>query len=205
MAIDTVVHGALFIAPLQRDGSYELPAVPTTPLHVGVSTWNALMSSDNRYNDVPAGTAALRGYDLEAAHGGRHLVVIGRSQVAQPFDFAQVFAFAGRHPEIKTTRDLEKSHGGHASMMQFAQPAVGERIPKDAIGKARPGDVFTELTDAPDGEVTVCVIGINGDYRDATFLRKLQAHSEDLAIQCGVASPTDKAIVVEAPPQKRFD
>ena len=131
-------------------------------------------------------------------------MVIARSAVALPLDSAQIFAFPGR-PVIKSVDDFEKVPDRSAMQMRLAHSIVGESVPKDAIGKTQPGDLVAELSDVGAGDLTVCVIGFHGDLSDPKFQHQIQAHSHDLAMKCEVASGTDRAIVVEAPPQKRFD
>jgi hypothetical protein len=126
--------------------------------------------------------------------------------MATPLDAAQVLVMPGR-VQVKTIHDLfEHTHSGATGMqVQYARPLVGEAVPPEAIGKTREGDLVAHFTNVDAGELTACVIGINGDLNDPAQWRKLQAHQNDLEIKCAIASASDRSVVIEAPPQKRLD
>jgi len=193
-----------FLAPLDAGGAFSLPAVPTTPLYAGVATWGAAFAADAQFKPIPAGHTAVTRLELAPTSSERTLVVIVRSAVAQPFDAAQVLVLPGKI-DVKTIDDLEKLKNRSSIQTRFAHPIVGENIPKDAVGKTRAGDLIAEIANVSGGDVTACVIGLHGDFKDPLFQRQMQAHRKELLMKCVSVSPADRAVLVEAPPQKRFD
>jgi hypothetical protein len=202
MPIDHLQFG--YLAPLAADGSFSLPAVPTTELYTGVSRWGSELSSDVEFSKIPAGRAPVTNLELVAHTSERTLVVVVRSAVDLPFDTAQVIVLPGR-VDIKTLGELQKLPNHTSLQARFAKPIIGEAVPKDAAGKTRAGDLVAELTDVVGGDVTACVVGLHGDLKDPAVGRKIQEHRDELAVKCVVATPADRVIVVDAPPQKRFD
>ena len=203
-AVMSIARG---MAPLRADGSFVYDGAPTEPLVAIVAQWGAQMSANVAVTLVPGGNDALENLALAApANSERTLDVIARSAVATSLDGAEVFLMPGRL-QVKSLRDLFQGHREHMMHMQqrYARPLVGEAIPKDAIGKTRQGDLVAHFTNVIAGEVTACVIGINGDLSDPAQWRRLQAHEDELEIHCETAGADDRSIVVEAPPQKRFD
>ena len=192
------------MSPLAKDGSYSLGMVPTTAMSIGVATWGIGFASDTKFEKLPAGTAPISTMVLHPSTGERTLAVVARSEVATPFDIAQVFVFPGHH-ELKIVADLEKIPDRSSLQMRFGKPLVGEAIPKDARDKVRPGDLVAEFTGVRQGEVTACVIGIHGDIKEATLQRQLEVHRRELQMKCMPVGANDAAVVVEAPAQKRFD
>jgi hypothetical protein len=200
-----------FIAPLQADGSFEVLAVPKARLAVVVALWSMEQTSDVAFTPLPAGDD-VTGLELSTPAGnGRALDVIARSSVAATLDGAQVFLLPGRHSfhkasELFHSRDPKRHEEPMGNMQsRFARPMVGEGGAQATLGKLRPGDLVAHFDDARSGEVTACVVGISGDLKDPVIARKVFAHADELELRCETAGPDDKAIVVEAPPQKRFD
>ncbi len=192
------------MAPLRADGSFSLDGAPPGELKIGVATWSAAASSSVAFTAVPASPTDTLNLALKAPASARTLDVIARSAVATPLDSAQVFILTGKH-ELKIVGDLMSNHQLTGMQQKWANPIVGEAIPTAAVGKTKPGDLIAHFTHVPDGELTVCVIGINGDLQDPVFARKVNAHRDELLLQCASPGPADPAIVVEAPPQKRLD
>jgi hypothetical protein len=193
------------MAPLLPDGTFQLIA-SKGDLSVAVATWGPPFNTDVEFHAIPAG-GDVRDLDLQVPGGnGRTLDVIARSAVAMALDGAQVIIIPGRH-RFHTVGDLFKQHEDpHGRMMwRYAEPLVGESIPADARPLARRGDFFLHVDDARTGDLTVCVIGLNGDLSDTAFMDKVRARQAELEVKCEGVGPDDKVVVVEAPPQKRID
>jgi hypothetical protein len=201
-------HNAItLMSPLAPDGTFRLLAVPKDDVSVGVTTWGADFSAGLEYHPIPAG-GDVRNLVLPVPGGnGRALDVIARSAAAIPFDAAQVIIVPGKHRFQSVAEVYKELHADpHGqTMTHYAEPLVGEAIPPDARPLVRRGDLIYHADDARAGDLTVCVIGLNLDVADTAYWRKIQAHDTELLVKCELAGPDDKAIVVEAPPQKRFE
>jgi len=195
-----------YLAPLLPDGSFELLAVPTGPAAIATATWGIGLASDVAFTKLPAG-GDIPDLQLKAAQtGGRSLTVIARSSLSAPLDAAQVLLLDGRHAFTKGSqlfRHHDETNGNIQT--QFARPIGGATVPEEAAGKVKDGDLMARFDGVHDGEITACVIGINGDVNDPVMWRKVTAHGDELELRCQTAGPDDKVLVVEAPPQKRFD
>jgi hypothetical protein len=198
-----------YMAPLLPDGTFELLAAPKDKLAVGVATWGTAYSSDVEFRLLQPG-GDVNDLVLQARrHSGRSLEVIARSAVAGSLDAAQVIVMPGKW-KFKKVADMFHHHDGPGSedrqlLVRYAKPIVGESVPDAARGKTQAGDLIAHFEDVHAGEVTACVIGLAGDTADPQVWRKINAHANELDLQCETAGPDDKVLVVEAPPQKRFD
>jgi hypothetical protein len=194
------------VTPVQHDGSFELYAVPTGAMSVAVTKWGADAGNDLMFESLPP-QGEVRDLHLTAVHGGgRTLDVVTRSTMQISLEGAQVFVLPGRQ-QFKTVHDVFRNNRSelHRMQIRFAQPIAGEEMPAVARDKTRAGDLLAHFEDVPDGEITACAIGMAGDLHDAELMRKLNEHAMDLEVRCAVGGPSDKVLVVEAPPQKRFD
>jgi hypothetical protein len=208
MIVPSGPQAALYrlITPVQHDGSFELNAVPADKLSISVAKWGADAANDLVFTSLPQ-EGEVRGLQLAAVRGGgRTLEVVTRSTVQISLDGAQIFVIPGRHA-FKTVGDVFHKSRTELSHMQvrYARPIVGEAIPEVAVGKTRAGDLLAHFDGVPEGEVTACAIGMSGDFHDAELMRKINDHQSELEVKCATAGPHDQVIVVEAPPQKRFD
>jgi predicted Ser/Thr protein kinase len=192
------------LAPIQPDGTFSLDGASTGEIKIGVAIWGAESSSRVEFRTLPAARVDSPAVALVAPRSPRTLDVIARSAAATPLDSAQVLTLSGKR-QAKTYGDLMSHRRLEGVQLQFANPIVGEAIPKSAIGKTKPGDLIAHLRDVSPGEISVCVIGINGDLSDPIFARKIAAHRDELLLQCAWPATSDEVIVVEVPPQKRLD
>ncbi len=205
MIASEATRSLMMMAPLEADGTFAYDGAPTSELSVGVATWALERSGNVAFTKVPPSHEAALGLVLDAPNTDRVLEVIARSELPTALDAAQVFLMPGRH-QVKTVDELNKqSHGQAVGQMRFAKAIVGEDIPAAVRGKTRPGDLIAHFTDVPSGEVTVCVVGINGDVNDSAMWRKLTAHARELQLRCATARADETSLIVEVPPQKRFD
>jgi hypothetical protein len=191
------------VSPVARDGTFVLDGAPVSALQIGAAVQTGIAARVN-YQQLPASKASSTNLVLEVATTERTLDVIARSTVYAPLDTAQVLVFDGKVTvrDVGDLLDRVQRGGLHAS---FAKPVVGERAPKTVIGKLRPGDLVAHFANISAGDLTVCAVGLNGDLSDPKVDQKIQAHIRDLQIKCEPVGPNDRAVVVEAPPQKRFD
>jgi hypothetical protein len=199
------VPGYHLLAPLATDGTFALDGAPTSALAIGLAAWAFDRSGSFEFKKLPASPAAVLDLALTAGSSERTFDVIARSELSTPLDAAQVFVLPGR-VQVKTVEELNNhAHSGAHVNVAFAKPLVGESGSTAVRAKLKAGDLVAHFTDVEAGEVTACVIGINGDVADPAVWRTITAHSKEVQLRCATAAPGDAVIVVEAPPQKRFD
>jgi hypothetical protein len=190
------------ISPLGADGRFDVAGVPTARVQIGTATEEG-EAAKLEFTLVEAGGSKT---DLALAMtvSDRAVDVVVRSTVALPLEAAQILLFPGR-PRLKEIADIIQQIKLGGVQVQFGRQLVGEQIPKRAIQQVHGGDLVAHFTNVRDGELTICAIGLNGDLTDPAFERKIQAHLNELRFTCDPVGKTDQVVVVEAPPQKRFD
>jgi serine/threonine protein kinase len=199
------VPGFQMMAPVAADGTFNLDAAPTTMLSIGIANWDFDRSGSMAFKQLPAGPAPVLDVELESGTSSRTLDVLARSELSTPLDAAQVLIVPGRI-QPKTIDDLnaQARTGAHVNE-GFAKAVVGESAPQAVLAKFRRGDLLVHFNDVAAGEVTACVIGIIGDVSDPAVWRRIGEHPKEVQLHCETAAASDAVIVVEAPPQKRFD
>lgn len=65
--------------------------------------------------------------------------------------------------------------------------------------------LFVHVEHARPGDLTACVVNFSGDWLDLAFRQRWQAHLSQLPFKCEQIGQTDAVVVVEVPPQPRFD
>jgi hypothetical protein len=195
--------GYLVMSPIKPDGTFSMEGVTPESIKIGVAIWGMALSANVTFMQIPAGGDKLD-VVLTAPSTVRTLDVIVRSQVAMEFDAAQVFLMPGK-ADYKLAGDMMTNHHMTGMQVQFAKAIVGEAIPKSAVGKTRKGDLIAHFANVVAGDITVCALGINGDLGDPKLGQAIQTHSKELVMKCATPGAGETAIVVEAPPQKRFD
>jgi predicted Ser/Thr protein kinase len=194
---------AVFVSPVARDGSFAIDGAPTTALKVGASTWQSTGDSTNiSFIKVPAGSSAIDQLSLDTTITARTFDVVVRSAVATPLDIGDVFLLPGKHMmhSVAELKKLSINGGQHA----YAYPP-SQKVPEAAAAIVKPGDLVAHFTEVHDGELTACALGLQGNFQDPKFARLVNAHVEELALYCAPVAANDRAVVVVASPQKRFD
>jgi hypothetical protein len=192
------------IAPVARDGTFELAGVPVGAIRLG-----ATARSDNELDErvefraFPASPAPLTGVTLPLAWSTRTIDVIVRSAVAAPVDGAEVIVIAGRQT-IATIDDFSRLPFT-GMQTRFAVPVSGENAPRPVLDQLRPGDLIAHVEHASTGELTVCALSFTGDLMDPEFRRRVQAHFSQLSFKCKPVGPAAAVVVLDVPPQQRFD
>jgi hypothetical protein len=189
------------VAPIDSDGNFTLDGVPIVPIRIGVSIENHNFGGRIAFETIPAGTAPVTDIKLAVTTSDRTLDVLARSTIAIPFDVAQILILPGHH-KIANVADLTKLASGVQS--GFARPLVGEAS-GDAKDRIQTGDLVAHFTSVQPGDLTVCAIGLMGDFADPVQRQKIQAHSREFEIRCEMIDGAAKAVVVQTPPQKRFE
>jgi hypothetical protein len=190
------------IAPIRADGSFDVAGVPTARVQIGTATEEG-EAANLEFTLVEAG-GSKTDLALAVTVSDRSVDVVARSAVALPLEAAQILLFPGRL-RLNEVADLIQQIKLGGVQVQFGRLLVGEQVPKAAIQHVHTGDLVAHFTNVRDGELTACAIGLNGDLTDPAVERKLQAHLNELRFKCDPVGKSDRVVVVEAPPQKRFD
>jgi hypothetical protein len=64
---------------------------------------------------------------------------------------------------------------------QLARHIEGERAPAPVVKEARTGDMFTTMTEVPQGVATACALALPVDLADPTIIRKIDATATSCA------------------------
>ena len=199
MALGATTQRYLLFAPIRPDGTFVVDGAPTERLQIGLGRFSAFRTSNVHYQEVPASRGPVTGVVLALGTSARALDIVVRSTLSTPLPAAQVMVFSGR---VQPKNVAELVHKVQPGDMQsgFAQPATGP-----AGSASRTGDLVMHFTDVHAGELTVCAIALAGDFGDSAANAKIQAHLAELEIRCEQLSADATSVVIEAPPQKRFD
>ncbi|HEX7836252.1 MAG TPA: hypothetical protein VF469_02250, partial [Kofleriaceae bacterium] len=191
-------------APVGADGSFAMAGVTTGAFRIGPSAPRAdELDNHVEYRAFPASPLPITGITLELASPARTLDIVVRSAVATPIDGAMVMVLAGKH-EVSRVDDLDWL-SNEAMDLRLARPATGDSVPRPVRDKIRPGDLLAHIEHAGTGELTVCALNLTGDLMDPAFLQRLEAHLSQLAFKCAQLGPDVSVIVLDVPPQQRFD
>jgi hypothetical protein len=193
-----------FIVPIAADGTYATDRVTARRAQIGVMVHQGQQSARFNYQLVPASPAALHDLVLRSPESDRTLDVLARSTLSMPLDGAQVLLFPGQ-VRLKDVAELMQRMKVGDNQVVFAMQPAAEAISQDARDKLRPGDLLGHFTNVPAGDLTACAIGISGDISDPALDRKIQLHVKELALKCELVGATDDVVVLDTPPQKRFD
>jgi hypothetical protein len=104
----------------------------------------------------------------------------------------------------KTVAELFE-HNFTGMQFEFGQRVVGENASKGVMTKLRAGDLVAHFAAVPAGELTACAVALPGDLGDRQTGNWIRKHRNELELNCAPIAQTDEAIVVDTPPQKRFD
>ena len=200
--LDVHADHAVYVAPVRTDGTFTIDRAPTSQLHLGAAV-SDMIRQTVEYQVVPPSTAATTGLVLTLLKPGRSLDVIARSSVSVPLDNVQVLLFPGK-VAAKTITELF-DHAFAGIQFEFGQRVLGENASKAAMSKLRAGDLIAHFAAVRAGELTACAVALPGDLADRQTGNWIRNHRNELALNCATIAPTDEAIVVDTPPQKRFD
>ena len=88
--------------------------------------------------------------------------------------------------------------------VRWARQLEGEQAPKNVLAKFKPGDMYATVRDVPDGEASVCAIGLP-DKLDEALARQLHTHMDKVEVRCTPVAPDQDVVAVEVPPFPRLD
>lgn len=162
------------------DGSYAYERLARGPHRITASIGGGLLGAANSSGkDVEVLERRNVVVDIEVEVGDIALTVIIQGKDEAKIDAAQVFLMKGQHSPT-TAKQLTEA---------FLQNQSGGIMQSFALGTDRV--TFDKVIAA---EYSVCVIPLNGDLSDPTFLARLQEKSNFLKVHCTVynVAPTPK-------------
>jgi hypothetical protein len=75
-------------------------------------------------------------------------------------------------------------------------------LAKDRVGA---GDLVAHLDHVTPGDLTVYASSFAGDRSDPSFAQRWRDHFSSIAFKCEQIGPDASVVVLEVPPQPRFD
>ena len=189
------------IAPVAPDGSFSVEGAPRSQVRVFSVLRNPwTLSFASATVDVRA--PVVRGVAIAVARSTRVVHVLVRSTVGVPVGNAQVYVFPGARA---STRLLELAKDLRSANFRLARQIEGEHAPRPVIERARAGDLFATVNEAPEGVTTACAIGLPPDLSDRELDRKVNANLSKIEVRCEPIPPDADVVVVEVPPWPRLD
>jgi hypothetical protein len=153
------------------------------------------------FQTVPASPKSFTGVRIGLTGSNRSLDVIVRSTVATRLGGAVIALLAGRQ-RVTNVDDLLR---GPTTGSGFARPITEDHVPAAMRDKLRPGDLAAHFEHARPGDLTVCAVNFSGDWLDSAFRQRWQARLPKLPFKCEHIGPSLPSVVLEVPPQQRFD
>ena len=195
--------GFALMAPVRPDSTFTLGGVPTSKVSIAVGVDNQQFGSQLQPSTIPAGTAPVTDLALRIPASGRTLDVLARSTLSMPIDVAQVVVMSGR-VHVANVGELNAIIAKGVDV-RFARHATGETVPRPALYQLKPGDLWARFTNVATGELTVCTLGLDGDFMDKDAMRKLQAHLDEIEVHCVTVEGDTQVVVAPTAPQKRLE
>ena len=193
------------MAAIMPDGSFSADGVQQTKVSVGVTATSDSRQGHVRFVPVPAGHEPVTGLKLDATATSRMLDVLVRSTLTTPVETAEIFMFTGKQHFTNAGQLNAAAANGTALAEQFAAHVTGEHIPKALVPKYRANDLIGHFTDVPAGDVSVCAVALPNDLMDNVAMKKIQAHINELGVDCESVDGHAEMVVVATSPPKNFD
>jgi predicted Ser/Thr protein kinase len=188
------------VAPVAPDGSFAIGRAMTGALQINM-TIPDVSNAPVEFQTVPASPKPFTGIRLGLAGSTRSLDVIVRSAVATPLGGAVIALLAGRQ-RVTNFDDLLRSPTTGSG---FARPITEDGAPTSVRDRFRPGDLVAHFEHVRPGDLTVCAVNFSGDWLDSAFRQRWQAHVPQIPFKCEYIGPSTPSVVLEVPPQQRFD
>ena len=192
--------GFAVVAPVAPDGVFTIGHAGVGALRISAIVGKQFdMSLDSQM--IPASFAPVTNLTLSLTSPTRTLDVIVRSAVAAELGGAEVYLLPGKH-HVARSEDLRRLQ---ITGDGFARPVTGYDVPASVRDLIRRGDLVAHVEYARPGNLTACVVNFSGDWLDPAFRQRWQGHLAHLPFKCEPIRPTDTVVVIEVPPQPRFD
>jgi hypothetical protein len=190
-------------APVHADGTFVIEGAPRGPILVQTSVGRF---GRQTLAGVPivVDRPLITGIELAVKRSQRTIHVLVRSQVNAHVPNAQVVALPGKRAPTNL-RALANDVGDGS--FAFARSLQGEQLPREVLALAKPGDLHAIVHEVPDGEASVCAIGLSENVYDSELRKQLEnpANLEKVSVPCVPLAPAAEVLVIETPPWPRLD
>ena len=192
----------LHAGPVDRDGHFKLSRIPRGKQQIAAM----LLDEDtDTAQDLDVTQPVITGVHVRLAtqkSSGNALYIIGRSETANPPDSAMAFVFRGAHPNARGTVRAILGTGRTDTVILDQRDAA--QLAPAFEGHVEADDLTGELPSRPDGDVTICAVGLSNKLL-ATITSPADAVSliGDGEAGCVVVSPDQPLAVVMIPAIKR--
>ena len=188
-------------APVAANGAFSLEGVPRGTLRV-MTTVTGLTGTGSAMSMLEVKGPSVQNVQLAAPNAKRTVHVVVRSTVSIPLPNAQVIVRPGVF-EARTATGLIERIG--SSSERLARPIVGEAAPEAVREIARPDDLYTTMTEVPEGVATACGVGLPADLTDPKLQGQIDHNLDKIELRCVRIEPDAKVVVVQVPPWPRLD
>ncbi len=149
-------------APVDRTGHFKLSRIPRGNQQISALRLDENDAETARDLDVTKPTVTGVHLRLKPKQGSNTaLYIIGRSETSSAPDAAMAFVFRGAYPNTRgVIHDLVAAHGSPAGPVMLNQ-TDGAHLAEAFKGHFEADDLTGELAARPDGDLTVCAIGLS--------------------------------------------
>jgi len=184
------------IAPVAPDGTFAIAGAPIEAARVAaVIGFGRTSTAVAAELDLPASLAPQRDVVLSLASGDRTVYVIVRSTLTTPLSAALAALERGIRPRESTFADALRR--GMPARKDFA--SAPRDAPPEVLARTRPGDLVATFEHAPDELLSACAMALPPNWQ------RYERYAPAFELRC-VPLPREASIViVETPPQRRFD
>ncbi|MCW5808774.1 MAG: hypothetical protein KIT31_40865, partial [Deltaproteobacteria bacterium] len=194
------------LAPIDRDGRFELAAVPhgRVRVYAVVRTGASHAVAGSTFDFAAPRTDVA----LAIAWSHRTVHVVVRSASGAPAGNAQVVVTPGERAASSNLAEMITDFMSGYSIR--AHQLEGARVVPDAVARlVRRDDLIATVKHAPEGAATACAWGLPNDV-PAELEKKLRANLAKVRVTCapiplGPAGASASAIVLEVEPPARLD
>jgi len=201
--IESATLLALTLAEVAADGSFSISGVTRGAVFVSAAVRDSKARGESGdYRQLPASPRPVVDLALAIRPSTRALDIVVRSPFATALDGAQAWVLPGNW-QIKRFGDLLRSPALTTS--EIVLRPGGDRIPTGVASRIRHGDLLQHVDHVARGELTVCACSFPADLTDPGTEQRTMAHLSDLTVKCEHIGPDANVVVLEVPPQPRFD
>jgi predicted Ser/Thr protein kinase len=199
VAIGAPVGALAAIAPVAADGSFVVRGASVRALQISaIAGDDSVVRVESRTVPASPNAAQVR---IDLAAMTRAIDVVVGSAVAPQLGGAMVALYAGRH-RAASVQDLMRLPMVGSG---FAKPASTTEVPSGLRDRIQPGDLVAHIPYSGHEDLTVCAINMSGDWLDAAFRRRWQAHLPRLPFACEHVGPDATVAALRLPAQQRLD
>jgi predicted Ser/Thr protein kinase len=197
---ETGESSVVMIAPIAKDGAFQLTGVPRGKIALAVTT-SSSYELGGRIQRVVVGSAPVT---VALSASQQRLYVIGHSRDLTPPEGALVWLFAdtdpGPAPTLKTLKTRTTVRSG-----LFGQAGDLKQLPPELTGKVQHDDIVVTIRDRPEGAVLACGIGFAiAQFTSAPTSVELGNLLADMPLACVHVTPEQSSAVIELPPMRKL-